>query len=431
MRYKKSKYNVITRYNDLHIIANVLKGTLVSLREAEYKLFCAVDGEKEFSDNEALLANMCDVGIVVPVDFDELKYFQYFYWKLKEDKSFLNITVNPSFLCNMKCQYCYQHNQNQNLIISKEVLQKIYEFINNKIDRNTKKMFLNWCGGEATITLDYYYEFAVQVRNLCTEKGIEFKSAFSTNAYELNLKNIEKLCEMGVTDIQTTLAGFRDDHDMLRPTKSGQPTYDRIIENIKMAKDHFKSIIIVVNLTTNNVMHINKMLDSLKENGLFGNVFVVFKRILPYGNKALESLCLTPKEFNEISIAASKYAIKLGLTLGNMSNFQPSFLNCYSGHANTYTFDSNGKMYKCIERNDMENQIGELDKSGNLIMKKQDLHTSFDVCTDRKCRECVMLPSCGGGCISRRIEGEDFCEDFIENVEDYLLLYYLYKTSCL
>lgn len=424
MKYKHSNYNVITEYEDLHIVANIIKGTLITLGPEEYEMFQGIN-EKDIKENE-LVDEMKNVGIIIPIEYDELSYIKYHYWKTKENQSFLNIAINPSYLCNMKCKYCYQQNEKQKDIISQQVLNSIYEFIKKNLTKKIEKVVLSWCGGEAIIVLDYLYDFSIKVKNLCDKKNIGFESNLSTNGYALNQVIIDKLCQMGVTNIQTTLAGAKSDHDWLRPEKSGQPTYDTIIKNLANAKRYFKSILVIVNITSTNINGIYQMLDCLDANELKGNVYITFKRILTYGIEENKSLCLSKSEFNKNVIKITEYAIKLGLTLGNMSNFKASYINCYAGHSNTYAFDMYGNVYKCMECNNSNTKIGMIDDNGNLIEETQVLHTGFDVFSDEKCCNCVMLPNCAGGCISKRCMNEEYCEDVRESVKEYLKLYYLY-----
>lgn len=431
MKYKKSKYNVTTCVDRKWIIANTLKGTMIEIEKEEYEIFQNIDScdDALILSKSELFATMERVGIILQSQVDEDKYLKYFYWKTKEDDSILNITINPSFMCNLNCQYCYQNGRSQKEVISTEILQRIYRFAVSKITKKTRKVMINWFGGEALIHIDIFLEFAIKLKEYCNKNDIIYETTISTNGVLLTDKNIEKLKQIKTVNIQTTLAGNECDHDKLRPDKNGGGTFKKIIENIKRAKSEIQNILVIVNLTKTNVGRIEDMLDNLKYNGIEDNAYIVFKRVLEYGIEGNREIVLDIDEYNQYVYKFSKYAISIGLTLGNMSNFKPSFINCYSGHKNTYAIDYNGNVFRCIERACNESKIGVINCNGQLVDKKNVLHSYFDVFDDPRCYNCSVLPSCGGGCISRRAIGEHYCEDFAKDLENTLKIVYKYHKS--
>lgn len=429
MKYKKSKYNVITTVDNKTIVANILHGTMVEMGPRELKLLENVDmcSIEESSNEKDLFELMAKLGFIFHEKMDEDKLLKYLYWKVKEDESLLNVTINPSFLCNLHCVYCYQQERKQEEVISEDILEQIYRFILSKITYKVQKVTLNWCGGEALVVIDKFYQMAVRVKVFCEEHNIEFETTVSTNGVLLGGENIKKLKCMGTKIVQTTLAGDEEDHDMLRPLKNGGGSFKKIIDNIKTAQNEIDKILVIINLTKTNINGIKELLNYLKDEKLGENVYIVFKRVLEYGIKENKKIVLDRDEYNKYVFEFSKHAISCGLSLGNMANFKPSYINCYSGHRNTFSIDFHGNVHRCIERDGNRTYIGTLNKDGVLEDEKIALHTYFDVFDDERCIQCAALPSCGGGCISRRILGEDYCEDFAKDLENTIKLSYLYK----
>lgn len=52
-----------------------------------------------------------------------------------------------------------------------------------------------------------------------------------------------------------------------------------------------------------------------------------------------------------------------------------------------------------------------------------------DVLFDEKCKKCVLLPSCYGGCTDLKVQGLDYCIPAKEGLKNFLDRYYLVKMK--
>ena len=48
---------------------------------------------------------------------------------------------------------------------------------------------------------------------------------------------VDRLTPFGLTSVKITLDGDRDTHNRMRPLRGGQPTFDRIVDNIRAVAD--------------------------------------------------------------------------------------------------------------------------------------------------------------------------------------------------
>ena len=63
-------------------------------------------------------------------------------------------------------------------------------------------------------------------------------SSMTTNGYFLDCATFEKLSAYNLIDIQITIDGLKQTHDMQRVLKDGSPTFDKIINNLIEIKHH-------------------------------------------------------------------------------------------------------------------------------------------------------------------------------------------------
>jgi len=64
-------------------------------------------------------------------------------------------------------------------------------------------------------------------------EGLDFKNAqMTTNGYLLDKAKSERLNDLKIDSIQITLDGTKDIHDSRRTLSGGEPTFQRILDNI-------------------------------------------------------------------------------------------------------------------------------------------------------------------------------------------------------
>lgn len=426
---KQSKYNMFSMYNDSSYVGvNLITGGMMLFDKDEYNNVKSIlEDPNNFDDS--LGNDLNELGFIVPDTRNELKLIQRYHWEEKLDKDYLNITILPTFGCNFKCVYCYQQCFSQEDFIKSETLESIYKFIENKInDDGVKKVAVSWFGGEVLLCLNHIKDTGIRIKELCERLNVEYDSTITTNGYELTREKINILKLMGVARIETTLAGSKDAHNLLRPTKNGQPTFDKIINNIKIAREYFP-IVLMINVTKNNYYSMTDLLDLLKEKDIIKNVYVNFRRVTSYGMKQLDDICMTKTEYSREFLKLYKYCMDIGLNAGNLERFRPTFLFCHSLHENSFAIDMNGYVYSCIEVYDKNSNIGYISSDGELIENLDNYDVVDDIFSDEKCVKCNLLPYCMGGCYQKRKVNEDCCPDETADIEGFLNICCEYELS--
>lgn len=142
----------------------------------------------------------------------------------------LQIIFMPTEACNFRCPYCYE--SHENVTMSPVLVEKIKEFIEQKIDnQDISYISISWFGGEPTLCSEYILDVNTFVSEKIKNKDISFSSSMTTNGFLLNIDSFKKYYDCGVTNYQITLDGWN--HDKTRPLASGKGSLQVILDNLK------------------------------------------------------------------------------------------------------------------------------------------------------------------------------------------------------
>ena len=421
---KQSKYNVLFKMeNSDYLLGNLLSGALSVIPDNQISIIKNIlEGKLSKVDDQQLICQMEDEGYIIPDDFNEIDIIKYHYWQNKMDNRYFVLSIITSYNCDLNCVYCFQQNNRKetNSFISSDILKRIPLLIKNKIEEGFKTFTIGWDGGEASLSLDKIAEIGVEIKNICDKNDVTLYQDFATNGYSLNEDKIKLLDKIGVTTLAITLAGNQKEHDELRKTVDGKDTFEHILENIRIAKAVIPNILIIVNVTKTNVDSMYGLIDRFNELKLNDNVFFNFKRVMPYDIEKLENLCLPKMEYNKAVVSLQRYCRSKNIEVGNTHIITPTFSHCLAGRKNSFAIDFNGNLYKCLEC--CENPIGYINEFGELVLAEND--DVVDIFLDNKCINCIQLPCCAGGCLTKRKSNLDYCPSESGSEKEYLLFEY-------
>lgn len=143
-------------------------------------------------------------------------------------------------MCNLNCSYCfYLHKENllsteNNWRMSDDVLE---EFIKQYIqEQDADEIIFSWQGGEPTLCgLDFFKKVVAFEQKYMGKKIVQ--NDLQTNGTLLDdewcyfLKHHDFLVGLSID-------GPREQHDMHRKTKGGEPTFDNVMNAVKLLKKH-------------------------------------------------------------------------------------------------------------------------------------------------------------------------------------------------
>jgi len=404
---KFSKFNLIKKKKktDNIILFNTLQGNCIEINE---------DIKKKIEENDIKNINKDTIklfiqyGIIINDNVDENRIFSYFHDREKFSSNTLNSTVLLTWACNLKCIYCFEGEKENLISMTKENADKYINFITQvakakKVDNVTINLF----GGEPMVNIEVGFYILKNIKEFCLKNNINFISTIITNGTLLNEENLSQLLELNCQSIQITLDGLQKMHDARRMDKNGKGTFDRIIDVLKLLNKKIgllKSFntVIRINVDKINIDGTYHLLEYIGKNGLnltnctvdFGIVRGLTESCAAYSNN-----CFLEEEIGNILYDLWNAAEQQGFYYNIRPMRRWMYCGLYSD--NQYTVTPNCEVYKCWEHTgEKEHCIGKINEYGNLADIRFAFydwmsHTPMDC---KECRDCVYLPTCGGGC---------------------------------
>jgi uncharacterized protein len=230
--------------------------------------------------------------------------------------------------------------------------------------------------------------------------------------------------------LQVTLDGTRDIHNKRRVSHSGESSFDKIIENIKMAIASGLKIVLRVNVDEENIDNLPELADFLVEK--FGKTELLkpYIYLLQDGGcsgeqnvikeaDGIKKVFELEEHYPNISIFYKKYhpANFIGAIFNNKP-FQPLLTHCGASR-NQYILDVKGNIYKCwhgIGNNSYS--IGRIDEKA-LFNDKSEKWKERSIVKLDKCLKCKYRYLCGTGCPAARHSSNDEFNISEPNCVDY------------
>ncbi|KFD20754.1 anaerobic sulfatase maturase [Yokenella regensburgei] len=143
--------------------------------------------------------------------------------------------------CNLDCQYCfYLHkedllHQPHDKGMSDEVLEKfIRQYIQSQ---DGEEIIFSWQGGEPTLMGLDFFEKVIALQKKYQPQHQRIENDFQTNAVLINDKWAAFLKKHNFL-VGVSIDGPQEIHDRFRVTRSGKPTFDKVMAGIEALKRH-------------------------------------------------------------------------------------------------------------------------------------------------------------------------------------------------
>ncbi|SDH46487.1 uncharacterized protein SAMN05421827_12548 [Pedobacter terrae] len=446
--FKLSYYNVTTDIinpgdtSEKRIIFSTRTAKAMTLLDSSYQKI--MEGRlKDLTSTE--LFSLTEQSILVPENEDEFAAIQMENEAFLSDRKVLYHVLQPGANCQLGCHYCgQQHTKN---FLDPSLYEKVINRIEGKIlsgefEYNT--LAFTWYGGEPLMALRQMRDLTYLLKEVAHRHGMKYYADIITNGLSLKEKIFEELVsELGIRSFQITVDGTREHHDRRRITKSEEPTFDIIMDNIvkcvnsPLVQQYNVTIGVRINIDKSNHADVDEFLEYLHSRGILNKVIVQFAEIVDWGQNGASKESLTIQEFADTEIGWMLKLIELGF---NMNSFIPERSNvaCMVQEKNSEVFDAFGNIYPCYELpytpiyENTEWYVGNIknDKStyevNNSLRNWSEHIRKGDV---SNCNTCKFYPVCGGGCPKSWLEGKPSCPSFKFNMEDRLVLQYLNKNT--
>lgn len=353
-------------------------------------------------------------------EYEKLKQ-QYENYKLHNIDSIIRLTIFVNEMCNFRCVYCYEENDGGE--IEQFTLDGIICFLKSLVDTTTKTILISWFGGEPLLSISKIVEFMNRVR--LEFNDLHVVSSITTNGYLLEPSVHSLLQNAGVHEYQITVDSF--EHDIFRKTRSGEPSFEKIIENIRaiLASNSPSKINLRINMNPAIYSRIFEFLDYVKT---FANDYLTinFHPIADMGGSVSSSVICDQNFFMNTLPDLNRYCqenhLNTDITYGMLCPFSGS---CYAGNEKSFAIDCLGVIRKCtVDYKGTENVVGFIEDSTHFTFSQEcnEIWCMNYSANNQTCRNCEKLPVCyGAGCPLKALRGQFDCNKNV-CVEESIIL---------
>mgnify|MGYP004643394081 FL=1 len=389
-----SKYNILSKSEKYgYLLFNTMSLAFIRINEQDIdmwkKLRETPDSYTNFQNYDFLIK----ARILVDNQEDDLNVYLADVLKNRYNSSDMALTILPTRGCNFGCIYCYEQDR-PNVLMSEQTEKAIVKFVCS--NSNLKRLSVVWYGGEPLLNFDSM----VRLTKMFKQLNIEYSAKIVSNGYLLTKEKANLMKDLAIRNIQITFDGSEEIHNQRRFLLGGQPTYRKIMDNLKYLLSINKEITIDIrtNIDRRNKDDYNKFYQDFKSE-------INDKRVTMYPgfvSDLLSSECVSP-EFN---ISEGGYKAQFILDIFDkygieIKSFLPKYRrhSCVASKYFAFVVGPEGELYKCWRMvGNQKETIGNVNDGSFDMVKFSKYLIGADYTLDSKCLQCEFITLCGGGC---------------------------------
>ncbi len=436
---KWSNYNFVTDLrNGYSVITSTVQFNCIKVSNESCILSTLINCESPdaFSDN--IRAYLYDKGFIVDEDFNEADYCTFIREKSVYTTTDLHLTILPTDTCNFKCAYCYENIRG---ITMDDVGEKsIMRFISKRI-RGLNSLRVSWFGGEPLVCKERVLRMTEAINSLCLKSGVLFSGDMTTNGYELDVDTFNRLVRNRILAFQICIDGSEETHNIQRPHRTNNDSYERIIRNLTDIKNKSLSNSFLITLRSNVTRQTEKyLMKHLKLlHSILGNdrrFEIVFQGVRDWGGQRIEKNNIKVLDTKEGDMYRKWYveAARIGLNSAEKLRLSESSAICEGNYANSFIIYPDCSLHKCTLAyyNDQKHDCGKLGyikENGEAIIDERKISRWMSRKNiDPKCISCPFFPICkGGSCpyytniLNKRLTESNHCSCLTAMVESKIM----------
>ncbi len=323
----------------------------------------------------------------------------------------VQLMLVPTYSCNFACTYCFQHGiDGRPQLISKEIVDAFFSYARENYN-GPQKPFVTLFGGEPLMNSREHREIVEYILDGCAREGYEFAAV--TNGYEFP-NYVESLKKVKVKEIQFTLDGSKQKHDVRRVLQGGQGTYDRVVAGIAAAVANQIPVNLRSVVDRDNLEDLVGLAEYCESQGWLDLPPELFKTAIGRNYELFECYRMPDHLYTQVDLWAdyaalakrhpvlAKYhrpdykGVRHLVDTGEM--YLASFDTCPAGKTE-FVFDLHGEIYGCTASCGRdEYRLGRFWPTVEKNESQLEAWKTRDVTTIEKCRDCGYNVICGGGC---------------------------------
>ncbi len=303
--------------------------------------------------------------------------------------------------CNMGCTFCLRPSfkkESMNLKTLEKIIKHLLNYSSGRVD------FI-WHGGEPLLLGINFFKEIPKLQKKYNKKKILITNNIQTNGLLLS-KEFAEFFGKEKFNVGTSLQGYKEIHDKSRLDLGGNPTFERIIKNIKRLETKPSAIVVLTkNIigkekeTYNKLKHLVKGM-RISECFPSGKINNKNKLLSPkeYGKSMIKFYEAWKKDVHPIDLRPITEIIK-ALVKGKCGGCLYSQKAC---NFSVIGIKSNGDFYTCMRAypskefllgNIKDNPLRKL-----LLKAKKDYNRRVKVLKSKDCKDCLFWNVCNGGC---------------------------------
>lgn len=336
---------------------------------------------------------------------------------MNNDYKFIHLLYVPTMNCNMKCKYCYLHENTVDLKPDDKYLKTLKYAVEKLKKANVIPFNISLHGGEVTTLsqkdfhdiIEYISNYYKENAKLITDNGFKLGSPhIKTNLYNLE-KHIDTIKEFNVS-ISGSLDLPFSLHDEYRVTKGNQKTLDKILQNVKLLETIPNKKKVSATIFKEHYDRIDEMIRDIKY--LDKNTCLDMNDFnFMIGFVANEHDILTPLTeeeqvdfYNRMQKEFQNTSLDYGVRNTWFAEFNPTYCtNCDNCGEKFFLLERNGDIYSCVRGqknkdyyygNIYKNSVSEILETAKRKIFENHNRVGFS----KECLNCKYLYLCKTGC---------------------------------
>ena len=405
-----SKHNIFSKIKDAedYYIVNILTGNADIVSATDAKRIQSIIAGIEISD-ETFLNELSEKGYLSDEEVENKLYkSKYLDFLDEREDDEIQLFFVPNYSCNFACSYCYQgeyeHSKNQ---VSNEIVDAFFTYVAKEFAGRPK--YITVFGGEPLLNSPKQKEIITYLLEKANEAKINV--CFVTNGYTL-VEYMDLLKQGNIREIQITLDGTAEVHNMRRFLKGGNGTFDKIVEGIDACIANQLTVNLRMVVDKENINNLPELARFAIDKGWTSSPF--FKTQIGRNYELHHCQSAPTKLFDRISLYESMYALiqqhphitefykpaySIAKFLSENGNLPSPLFDSCPACKSEWAFDYSGHIYSCTAT------VGKADESlgtfyPEIHLKKNEIKAweMRDVTSIPECKTCNLQLACGGGC---------------------------------
>jgi uncharacterized protein len=398
-----------------HLLYNTLTRAVAKVDDEGWEVLQNLPHLPDGEDVREWLTVLAKNGFIVACEADEGTLYIQRLDKARDNTAYFHVTLSLIQKCNLGCGYCYQGGKQSTHDASRITdeavegaiqTEKIIAFLQSQCEeRRVKQFHFTAYGGEPLLNKAALIAIVSVMHAYCQQKGVKWTFSMVSNGSLLNRKTVLELKKYGFSQVQITIDGNKETHDISRPWRSergkGVSTYDTIMRNLESWAGLIHTDVLCV-VSQANILAAHELIDTLADKGLAAKrVRMKFSPVSPtYDNETIEEISSSFAEHPElvsteleIVDAITKLQIHAAQR-GLIDDLRPQGAWCAVIRANgqNIAVTPDGKIYSCALFFGRDNKYatGHIDapERGGLDEAMQVFRYP------ETCRKCAYLPIC-------------------------------------